>query len=244
MAFWLTARTSVLWPLCVGLTVFTAACVDRVRPHDDVTWLQGHSSQQRTVWHHVDYCGSGCGNVSAQHGGLHWESLICIAHFDKWSGGETGRTFDTLADGHMTYSDSRRGCSSSGLAGSAGSNDLQPPGGRGNCGLEDGRWSAWKPACIHTSDSPDSWRNQSTPPKWMDKEHCLNSESCCSVLLCISSLSYEKIIQFLLRSANTEQVRCRSTTSVLKWFLTSPDEPKYSFIKHSLYPQSKCADFN
>lgn len=163
MAFWLEACTSVLWPLCVGLMASAAACVDRFGLHGDVIRPPGHSSQQRTVWHHAHYCGSGCGNVSGQHSRLHWESFICIAHFDKC---ETERTLDMSADGQMTYSGSRRGCSSSGLADSARSNDLRHPGGRDSCGLEDGRWSEWKPARIRTSDSPDSWRNPSSPPRW------------------------------------------------------------------------------
>lgn len=151
---------------CVRLMAFAAACVDRFGLHRDVIRPQGHSSRQRILWHHAHYCGSGCGNVSARRSLFLWESVICIEHFDKWSGGETKRTFDMSYDGQMTYSGSQRGCSPSSLGGSDRSNDPQPPGGTDSCGWEDGRWSEWKLARIHTSDSPDSWRNQSSPPRW------------------------------------------------------------------------------
>ena len=68
-------------------------------------------------------------------------------------------------DGQRSYSGNRRGCSPSSLAGSAHSNDLQPPDGMDSCGWEDGRWSGQRLDRIHTSDSPDSWRNQSSPPR-------------------------------------------------------------------------------
>ncbi len=87
---------------------------------------------------------------------------------------ETMRTFDMLYDGQMTYSGSRKDCSPSSLGGSARSNDLRPLGGTDSCGWEDGRWTEWKLARIHTSDSPDSWRNLSSPPRLHEWKTLLN----------------------------------------------------------------------
>ena len=198
MASWLQACTSVSWSLLWG-SFLAAVFVNTV---DLGSMLKSSASPERVYGHRVTalsrcfsdimcttvVVGVGMWTLTLASFFFHWETDNCTDCFNKWSGGVLfKREKDMLYDSQKTYSGSRWGCSPSGLGGSARSNARRPPGGTGSCGWADGRWSEGKLAHIHTSDSPDSWRNRSSPPRLQTKETLLDP-SICLFKLCLNHI--------------------------------------------------------